>query len=498
MAEAAAGAFDRSRQLFEQVVSGLADPGCGELTHAQLEDQLTERSRELMRSLFQDHLDLRASREARRPEGVTGADGVGRARAEKGHQRDLATVFGTVTVTRIAYRAPGAANLYPADAALNLPTGKHSHGLQRLAAIEAARGSFEQAGAALERATGTRVGKRQVEVLAGAAATDVAGFYAQPERAACPDTDLLVLTFDGKGIVMRPEALRDATAKAARATDHKLATRLSPGEKHGRKRMAELAGVYDATPHPRAPGDVISRPGQPRTPTPGPHARGKWLTASITDDIPAVIAAAFDEAERRDPDHRRPWVALVDGNTTQIDAIGAEATRRQVNVTIVLDFIHVLEYLWKAAWSFFYPGDPDAEAWVADQATKILEGNPATVAAGIRRRATRFGYSPSERNGADQAATYLTNKKPYLDYQAALAGGWPIATGIIEGACRHLVKDRMDITGARWGLPGAQAILTLRALVFNGDFDAYWRYHLDQEHHRVHHTRYRGSYQLAA
>ncbi|MGH3845845.1 MAG: ISKra4 family transposase [Pseudonocardiaceae bacterium] len=492
------GAFDRSRQLFEEVVAGLADPGCGELTHAQLEDQLTERSRELVRSLFQDHLDLRASRERRLPEGALGADDVGRARAEKGHQRDLATVFGTVTVTRIAYRAPGAANLYPADAALNLPEGKHSHGLRRLAAIEAARGSFEQASAALERATGVRVGKRQLEALALAATTDVTGFYAQREHVACPDADLLVLTFDGKGIVMRPEALRDATGKAARAAGHKLATRLSPGEKHGRKRMAELAGVYDATPHPRAPSDVISRPGQPRTPTPGPHARSKWLTASITDNIPAVIGDAFDEAHRRDPDHHRPWVALVDGNTTQIDAIGAEATRRQVSVTIVLDFIHVLEYLWKAAWSFFYPGDPDAQAWVADQATTILEGKAATVAAGIRRRATQFGYSPSERKGADQAATYLTSKKPYLDYQTALTNGWPIATGIIEGACRHIVKDRMDITGARWGLAGAEAVLTLRALVSNGDFDAYWSYHLDQEHHRVHHSRYRDSYQLAA
>jgi hypothetical protein len=498
LAEDAVDAFDRSRQLFEKVVVGLADFGCGELTHAQLEDQLAERSRELMRSLFQDHLDLRAAREQRLPEGVTGAEGVVRARAEKGHQRDLATVFGTVTVTRIAYRAPGAANLYPADAVLNLPVGKHSHGLRRLAAIEAARGSFEQAGAALERASGVRVGKRQLEALAAAAATDATGFYAQRELPACPDADLLVLTFDGKGIVMRSEALREATAKAAQAASHKLATRLSPGEKHGRKRMAELAGVYDATPAPRAPSDVISRPGQPRTPTPSPHARGKWLTASITDDIPTVIATAFDEAQRRDPDHRRRWVALVDGNTAQIEAIQAEATRRQVNLAIVLDFIHVLEYLWKAAWSFFHPGDPDAEAWVADQATKILEGKTATVAAGIRRRATRFGYSPSERKGADQAATYLTNKKSYLDYQTALANGWPIATGIIEGACRHLVKDRMDITGARWGLHGAQAILTLRALTSNGDFDTYWHHHIHQEHHRIHHTQYHSSHQLAA
>ena len=107
VSEARVDGFDRSRQLFEKVVAGLADPGCDELAHAQLEDQLTEHSRELMRSLFQDHLDLRACREQRLPEGAAGADGVVRTRAEKGHQRDLATVFGTVTVTRIAYARPG-------------------------------------------------------------------------------------------------------------------------------------------------------------------------------------------------------------------------------------------------------------------------------------------------------------------------------------------------------------------------------------------------------
>jgi hypothetical protein len=151
----------------------------------------------------------------------------------------------------------------------------------------------------------------------------------------------------------------------------------------------------------------------------------------------------------------------------------------------------VLEYLWKAAWSFFYPGDPDAEDWVAAQAIKILGGKAGAVAAGIRRRATTYGYSAAEREGADACAAYLTAKKPWLDYATALAYGWPIATGVIEGACRHLVKDRMDITGARWGLDGAEAILKLRALLASGDFDEYWPFHLRQEHQRVHRSRYR-------
>jgi hypothetical protein len=327
--------------------------------------------------------------------------------------------------------------------------------------------------------------------VARRAAADAGAFYAARRPGPAPDDQLLVLTFDGKGIVMRPDALRPATARAAAAARRKLATRLSPGEKNGRKRMAELACVYDAAPAPRTPADIISPPGQDKRPrAPGPAASGKWLTASITDDIPAVITAGFAEAERRDPRHHRTWIALVDGNASQIEAITAEAARRHVTAHIVCDFIHVLEYLWRAAWSFFHPGDPDAEQWVAAQAVKTLEGKAAAVAAGIRRRATTFGYSPAEREGADTCASYLHAKAPCLDYATALARGWPIATGVIEGACRWLIKDRMDITGARWGLDGAEAILKLRALINNGDFSEYWPFHLRQEHQRIHRSRY--------
>ena len=493
-----AGSFARSRDRFGETVSWLAGPAAG-LEHGALEDELTVRGRELSRQMLQDHLDARAAAEVRIPV-VAGADGTVRSRAERGHSRPLASVFGEVTVTRIAYRAPGAANLHPADAALNLPEEKHSHGQRKLAAIESARGAFEAAGQAIGRVTGTALGKRQAEELARLAAADVDAFYAARRPGPSGKDVLLVLQFDGKGIVMRPGALREATAKAAAAASRKLVTRLSPGEKNGRKRMAELAAVYDAVPAARTPADIIRRPGgrgqQP--PAPGPDTAGKWLAASVTDDIPAVIAAGFDEAGRRDPAHERTWIALVDGNRQQIDAITAEAARRGVTVTILIDFIHVAEYIWKAAWSFFEPGDPDAEEWTARKLTAILEGNASQVAAGIRRRATTYGYSPAERAGADTCAAYLTAKQPYLGYHDALAAGWPIATGVIEGACRHIVKDRMDITGARWGLEGAEAILKLRALISNGDFDDYWNYHLRHEHQRIHQARYRDKLTLAA
>ena len=494
-------AFSRSRECFGELITVLAGPESRRLTHAQMEDQLTVLSRELVRVLHQDSLDLRAAREQRR-EPVTGSDGVARGIVEPGHDRGLATVFGKVAVTRMACRHRGAANLYPADAVLNLPEDKYSHGLARLTAIEAPRGSFEQAAAAITRATGVRIGKRQVEQLAIAAAAGVDACYAAHLPAPAASDVLLVMQYDGKGIVMRPEALREATAKAAAGARRKLATRLSPGEKNGRKRMAELGCVHDCEPVPRTAADIITRPGKsPPKAAPAkaaPAAAGKWLTASVTDDIPAVIAAGFAEADRRDPARERTWIALVDGNKQQIEAIEAEAARRGAKVTILIDLIHVLEYLRGAAWSFFETGDPAAEEWVAAQATKILEGKSAQAAAGIRRRATTYGYPAKEREGADKCAAYLTARKPYLDYATALAAGWPIATGIIEGACRHIVKDRMDITGARWGLDGAEAILKLRAIHSNGDFEAYWTWRLEQEQQRVHYSRYQDPGILAA
>ena len=269
----------------------LDGPEASAAGHGELEARLQVHSREQYRLLLQGHLDERARLELRRS-GVTGSDGVLRPRVENGHRRGLTTVFGSVTVTRKAYRAvpgitaadtaadagtacPGASdalpgseaeplpepmpestatttgatttgatttgtapqapvsvppvqNLCPADAVLNLPSGRHSAGLARLAAVEASRGSFADARAAIERATGVRLGKRQVEGLARAAAVDTEAFYAARRPQPRPDR-VLGLQADGKGIVMRPDSLRPGTAARAERASAKLATRLSPG-----------------------------------------------------------------------------------------------------------------------------------------------------------------------------------------------------------------------------------------------------------------------------
>ena len=167
--------------------------------------------------------------------------------------------------------------------------------------------------------------------------------------------------------------------------------------------MAEVGAVYDLSPVPRRPEDIMGAQKGP-----APVAKAKWLTASVADSAAEVIKAVFDEAARRDPAHERTWVALVDGARHQIDRIKAEAKAAKVEVTVVVDFVHVLEYIWKAAWSFFEVGDPSAEAWVKDKATEVLRSKASVVAGAIRRKATCLGLEPSRRANADTCLLYTS------------------------------------------------------------------------------------------
>ncbi|MCX5315972.1 hypothetical protein [Streptomyces sp. NBC_00154] len=206
----AAEAFRASRAGFEELIADLTAPTADGLSEVDLEEQVFVVGREIQRLLVQGQLDLRAAREMRQGS-VTGADGVERRAVEPGHTRQLATRFGTVTVTRIAYRAKGVANLYPADAGLNLPVHRHSLVLRKLAVQQAVRGSFDNAHAMLTEQCGPVIGKRQIEENTVAAARDIDTFYTSRAPVACTDDTLLVITSDAKGVVMRPEALREAT-----------------------------------------------------------------------------------------------------------------------------------------------------------------------------------------------------------------------------------------------------------------------------------------------
>jgi hypothetical protein len=500
-------AFARSVSAFHLLTATLSGSAAGEWTHDELEEHLQEAGRALMRQLLQDHLDLRALREeehlAARPGlRVTGPDGIVRPWRERGHERWLSTVFGHVRVRRIAHRGPQVSNVHPADVLLSLPAGRHSAGLRRLAVTEAVRGSFDQAVAAVGRQCGSVLGKRRLEELVVQAAADIDGFYRAKTALPCSRDMPLVIQADGKGVVMRPEALREATRrKAARAAAAGRRGRLAPGEKPNRKRMATIACVFDTRPAPRRPHDVIGPPegrSHRRTRRPHPRAENKWLTASLVKTPEEVIAEAFDQAQARDPHHLRNWIVLVDGARHQLDIIQAEATRRGVTIHLLIDFVHVSEYVWEAAHAFHKPGSREAEAFTTDRLTAILAGHAARVADELLDQADRTDLPGSRRDAVIACHRYLTGHLDQLHYDTALAAGWPIATGAIEGACRHLIADRLDITGARWGLAGAEAVLQLRAVTSNGHLDAYFTYHTARDHERLYPSSDLATYRLTA
>ena len=216
----------------------------------------------------------------------------------------------------------------------------------------------------------------------------------------------------------------------------------------------------------------------------------KRVWASVEREPVDVVAEATLEAERRDPEHGKHWVALVDGAETQLALVEEAAAARGVDVTVILDIIHVVEYVWKAAHAFHPAGSPELACWAWTRVGRILEGRARTVAASMRGAATVAGLSPDARKPVDTCADYLRKYAPYLHYDRYLAAGYPIATGVIEGACRYLVRDRMELTGARWRLAGAEAVLKLRALRASGDFDAYWEFHEAREYERNHAEHY--------
>jgi hypothetical protein len=484
-----------------------------------METLVIEQGRELLRGLVQLALDGQAEREVRVPQ-VTGTDGVTRRRAERDHGRTVVTRLGAVVVRRIGYRSGirGAGSLFPRDGVLNLPPCGFSWELQRLAEMFCRSGSYEQGHEFMRAATGVSIGKRQLEQITVAAAGDAERFYRDRsrEQAAVPvageqDRDPgqvpepgqglppLALSADGKGVAMLPEARRRRT-RAPEQRVRTFARRAGTGEKKGHKRMAETGAVFDVIPpeQPRTPEQVMHP--DPGTAKDRPRAQNRWYACDITAGRDVTIGKIFAEADRRDPDHLRTWIALVDGDIYQLGLIQAAAAARGITLAVVIDFIHVLEYLWKAAWCFHPPRDPAMEDWVTAQGLDILHGRTGEVIARIARLAAGTPPEPGSEHAKNIAKTlsYLRNKQAFMDYPRALAEGWPIATGVIEGACRHLVQDRMGITGARWGLQGAQAMLWLRAINASGDTAAYWDYHITQEHQRNHLSRYQDSLGLAA
>jgi len=315
-------AFAQARESFGAIETFLGSKEACSLRESDLERELEKRGRELMRQLLEAHIEVRGPGEAAAP--VKGTDGEERVQ-QRLHDRGLETVFGEVRIERAGYVAKGMDSLHPMDADLNLPQELYSHEVRRRVGWAAAGSSFDEVIGMLSETTGAHVGKRQVEELVIRAAEDFDAFYKEgygfrPWEQSGP---IMVVTVDGKGVVMRHEDLREATQKKAETTRHKLTNRLSRGEKRNSKRMATVAAVYTIQPYSRTAEDVVGclapqhereRPGRPR-----PENKRVWASLEKTPE--EIIKEAFREARMRDPEGHKRWVALVDGNETQLEIL---------------------------------------------------------------------------------------------------------------------------------------------------------------------------------
>jgi hypothetical protein len=513
-----ANSFAASRAKLEEIVVKLEGPDFREATHSALESWLEVEGRDLIRRLMQDHLALRAAREPKRP-AVVGHEGTPRKEAVEGEKRPLDTIFGGVDVERFAYRAPrkGVGNLMPLDLELNLPTGQFSFGLQRRAAMEIARSSFESSRETIKQQTGVVMSKGQLEEMASEMAADFDLFYCLGSKQAqagleavfgseggikSPEgldrSKLLIITTDGKGVRVVESDLREATRQAAqkrREKNEKSDPLPEVNEvKQYRRRMAQVCAVYTIAPFRREPEDIIRemrhlQSAKENISRPRPEQKRTW--ASVEADASRTIRQAFEEALRRDPRQEMRWVVVVDGNPDQMRIIRRLAKKLGVKVTLVLDFIHVAGYIWKASYCFHPKGSDAARQWVDERLLAILQGKASDVAAGIRRSATLADLSKTKREPVDTCCDYILDRADMVRYDEYLADGLPIASGVIEGACRHLLQDRLDLSGATWTVRNAEAVLRLRALKTSGDFDDYWAFHEQEELRRNHLSRFK-------
>ncbi len=287
------GHFRQAQELFEEIVAWLSsDMVCG-LEHSELEKNLLVNGNELLRRLLQGYLDRRKEDEIE--EDCLGSDGVTRTHKRQ-QSRKLTTIFGEVVVSRVAYGGRKINSLKPLDGELNLPLEKYSHGLSERVASAVAFNGFDHTVEIIEKTTAGKVPKPQVEELAKKTAGDFDKFYETQQLKSLQKEntgELMVITVDGKGVVMRQEDLRPNTKKKAIAQQKKLKKRLTKGEKRNSKRMATVAAVYTIQPWSRTAEQIIQgRNSQERMP-PQPERKRVW--ASVEKELETVICEAFDE-----------------------------------------------------------------------------------------------------------------------------------------------------------------------------------------------------------
>jgi hypothetical protein len=416
------------------------------------------------------------TRAAVRPAGmVTSADGTRLTDHDQRPTTDYA-VFGKVRLWRPYVTAWGQAGRCPLDAELSLPARCYSDLRREWAAYGATDEAYRESRTGLERILGLPLSLQAFETGGAEAGQDVANFSAQPaEPTALPTVGtILVVQADGKGVPMvQPPTQRPPV-------------RLGKGQKRTKKKEAVVTGLYTMAPDPRTPQEVVAALWQDpegRAPGARPLPVGKELRATLEGK--AVAMARLEErAAPRDGPYIQARVALTDG----AEALQQQLLARVPKHTLVLDIIHATEYLWDAAHALLGDTHPHRTAWVRSYLEPLVAGQTEAVLTALEAEAHDPMCTAAQRHAVRRTVGYYRRNRPYMHDDEYLARGWPIGTGVIEGACRHLVKDRMEQSGMRWTKAGAQAVLDLRAVRLNGQWEAYWQIHRHQQHRRLYGT----------
>jgi len=392
--------------------------------------------------------------------------------------RPYVSAFGPTPFRRDVYatRETQRQEVVPLDAKLGMPEGNTSYLLQKWSGTNCVKESYQESRATLQEILGFAPSVNCLEDMVARAAGH-AEVYFEEQEAVDPTTEaeILVATSDCKGVPMRHV---DAPRTKRRDEEPRpKRKRLKKGEKNGRKRMACVGGVYSVAPFRRTADDVLNEVLRQEKQEQRPKPQNKRLRAVLTREVDGKEVNAKDvvfdwlakEVQQRDPQEGRTVVAIMDGETKLRDLQELKLGR----AIGILDIWHVTEYLWKLAYCFHSEGSGEAEAFVETYLRKLLDGSIGRVIGGIRQMATKRGLSKHKSEKAQQCLNYFAERSEYMKYDEYLAAGYPIGSGVVEGACRHLVKDRMEQTGMRWRIAGAQAVLSLRALYVNDDWDTF-------------------------
>lgn len=396
-------------------------------------------------------------------------------RLEEVHERRYVSVFGELSIPRHVYgtRETQKHEMVPLDARLNLPAGDFSYLLQEWDQAACVQDSYDESRASMRRILGLGQSVRSLEHMTGEMAQSVESFReAQPVPPAAEEGSILVLTADGKGVPMRREA--DESVPPGRR---------KKGEKANKKRMACVGSVYTIEPFVRTAAEVVDEVMREKAREKRPVPQHKQVRAELTRPIDGqevngkdrIFAWFQQQVAARNSTGDKPTVCLMDGER----ALWKKLAEYFVGIVCILDIFHVLERLWQAAHCFHAEGSDQAREFVSRRLERILEGEVGRVVGGLRQMAGKQGLKGSRLGQLESAIGYLENNRRFMRYDEYLAAGYPIGSGVAEGSCRYVVKDRMERTGMRWRTASAQAMLDIRAVYVSEQWEAFSAYRVD-------------------